>query len=131
MPKNFDPKKKNYPNDAYTKAAKLILKAYTPTIKTNLKDATWETVLDELQKTSTLKPTTIHDYRTITNSLRALLPETKGPSEITPELATRFKRLYSSTGFKKSKASDAKVYERNQKPSRTLSTNSPRCGRST
>jgi integrase len=115
VPKGFDSKKKNYPNDAYTEAAKLILKAYVPTIKTNVKNATWDTVLDELEKTSTLKPTTIHDYRTITNSLRSLLPETKGPSEITSELATRFKRLYSSTGFKKSKASDAKVYARKPK----------------
>ncbi|HET6576337.1 MAG TPA: tyrosine-type recombinase/integrase [Fimbriiglobus sp.] len=92
----------------HLETAKLISKHYAVR---NLCETTWDEALAELA-TARIRPKTLVTYKTAVANLRAVLPDTKGPSSITEELANRFHRLYAATPFRRGKASDAKEYTR-------------------
>jgi len=98
-------------NDAHTEAAKIVLKVYAPSLPVDPKKITWDKAVSELQS-SPLRPDTLSTYQTAINNLRAVMEQTKGPNDITPELAKKFARLFAAQTFKRSKQSDAKEYRR-------------------
>jgi len=119
VPKAFDPKK-GPPPDWHTETAKLILKHYTPTLASDLKKAPWNSALAELEKTPGIRPATLADYKSVVSVLRETIPDTRGPGEITAEVAKRFKRVYSSTPFTRGKGAQAKAYTRSNNTVRAV-----------
>jgi integrase len=73
---------------------------------------TWEQVLKELPTAATLRDRTLEMYREAVANLRKTIPTTRGPSDITPEVARRFRHLYATTPFTRSKREGAKQYTR-------------------
>lgn len=98
--------------DAYLAAAKIVLSYYAPTIPADLKRTTWDTAVKELAGTTSTRTKTLVTYNTAINNLRAVLPDTKGPADITPQLAERFARVYAAGKFVMSNKPDAKQYPR-------------------
>lgn len=117
VPKGWKPRKPNGdksepPPDWHMAAAKLINKYYGPTLPADPKKTTWDSAIAELEKSAAIRPKTLVTYKSALISLRAVLPDLKGPSAVTPEMAKRFARLYAVTPYKRGKASDAKEYRR-------------------
>jgi integrase len=94
--------------DAQQEARKIIVEAYTPTLPEPAKTVDWKTVTEELSQSPGLRHATIKDQLSTLSVLRSILPESEGPSDITPEQATRFKRLYSQQPFKRGKDQKSK-----------------------
>lgn len=97
----------------------VLHKAYAPTLPADPKKTTWDKAVEELIATPGLRPDSIRSYRTVIRVLRSTLPESKGPFDVTPEHAQRFKRLYLTGKTTRSKASDAKAYGRSPSSCRT------------
>ncbi len=97
--------------DAHIQSAKIVLKAFTPHLAPDPKRVGWEEVVSELSKSTDLRERSLEVYTSAISILRSLV-ETKGPGDITVEVAKRFRRLYASTGFTRSKKEGAKEYPR-------------------
>lgn len=105
--------------DAVVEAARIVLKAYSPTI-TDPAAITWKKAAAELESAcGDLRPRSVRDYQITLRTLTAtfdrdgtLVRKPRGPLDITPELAARFKRLYLSQTYRRGAASDAKQYRR-------------------
>lgn len=100
--------------DAFVEAAKIVLKAYSGTV-VDLKGLTWDEALDEVTKSARdLRPATLSGYAKAIKSLRetlgVALPPT--PSKFTREHASRYGRLFLSTGYRRSKHAGAATYKR-------------------
>jgi integrase len=113
------------PAALHIEAVKLIGRAYAPA-HSDAKRISFEDAMKEVEATTTdLRPATLHGYKRGVEQLRATLEaddktpkKPTGPSDITPEIASRFSRLFLATPYKRSKASDAE--ERKRSPA-TLS----------
>ena len=105
--------------DAHVEAAKIVLKTYFPKPDSLPGRATWDTALAELAATPGLRPDSVRGYAVAVRAFRATVPGTRGPAEVTPELAHRFKRLYLTGRTKRGKASDARTYARSPATCRT------------
>ena len=66
----------------------------------------------QLAKSTGIRDATLSDYNSVIRILVSTIPGTKGPNDISPELAQRFKRIYSSTSFTRGKSESAKTYTR-------------------
>lgn len=106
-------------NDAHIQAAKLVLKAYQPTMPANPRVTGWDEAVAELERTPGLRPDSVRNYRTVINVLRSILPDVNGPFQITQEHAHRFKRLYLSGRTTRAKGEDAKKHARSATSCRT------------
>ena len=112
---------------AWTEAAKIVLAAYNPTAKPDPRKATWEQVLKELPtfefKNGEIRESSLEAYTSRLGVLRTLLADdgkpTNGPKDVTPEIAKRFKHLYQTGTFTKSKKEGAKQYTRSAETVRT------------
>jgi hypothetical protein len=111
VPKNFEPND-NPPSEAFRKAAQAILKHYFPNPEADPIRADWDKALAHLEQTPDLRQESIRSYRKAVRAVRVILPDIKGPAEITLEKATEFKRLYLGGTFTRAKASDATQYTR-------------------
>lgn len=100
-------------SDAYLAAAKIVLREYQPSLPPDPKTTTWNEALDALPPD--MRERTLTTYRSTVHNLREELPDTKGPNDITPELAKRFRVNYGKGTFSKSDKSDAKSYKRSAK----------------
>ncbi|HEX4608553.1 MAG TPA: site-specific integrase, partial [Urbifossiella sp.] len=102
-------------SDAHVAGAKIILKHYSPTIAPDPKTATWETIVADLEADADLRPRSLEVYTSTLGMFREAVPLSKGPADVTVEVAKAFTRKYATEGFKRSKKSDAKVYPRSKK----------------
>jgi integrase len=108
------------PATAWSEAAKIVLTAYNPTAKPDPRKATWEQVLTELPsfefRDGTARPRALEAYTSRLNVFRELLKAdnkpTSGPNDVTVDVAKRFKHLYQTGTFTKSKKEGAKQYKR-------------------
>jgi integrase len=98
-------------SDAHIASAKIVLKAYSPHLPPDPKRVTWDEVISDLAKSTDLRERSLEVYTSAISILRSLV-DTKGPRDVTVEIAKQFRRLYASTGFKRSKKDDAKEYPR-------------------
>lgn len=101
-------------NDAYTEAAKLILKTYRPEKREAVKSATWEGVLADLARHEQLRTRSFDVYESAVRNLRQYVT-TAGPGDITPERANEFRRQFANGTYSKSSAPGAKQYPRGAK----------------
>ena len=114
VPNNFNPKK-DPPADWFTETAKLILKAYSPTLPTDPKTATWETILAEIESESELRPRSLEVYTSALAIFRQFVPHSKGPGDVTPEVAKAFRVKYATTAYTRSPKPDATKRTRSAK----------------
>lgn len=103
---------RNPPADAMTAAAKLILKHYAPILPPDLSKLRWDQAFDQLRGSAVIRPRTLQTYETAITHVSRLLHEARGPTQVTPELAQRFVRLYAGEKFRRGRASDAPEYSR-------------------
>lgn len=99
--------------EARTKAARVVLRRWCPT--TQARPITWSELEEKLRVKLTLnnnRHETLRDYLKTIHVLRATLPETRGPLDITDDLAQRFKADYVTTPYVKAKGPDASQYYR-------------------
>jgi integrase len=94
--------------EAWAEAARIVLRTYTDAgLKPTAKTITWPQVLEELGKhggkgKTKLRPRTLAMYRDAVTALRKTIT-TKGPFDVTPEVARRFATLYASTPYTRAK----------------------------
>lgn len=100
--------------DSHVEAAKIVLKAYKPHLPPDPRKAGWEEVETDLARSTDLRPRSLEVYTSTISILRRTV-ESRGPADVTVEAAKRFRRLYASTGFKRSAKKEAKVYPRSAK----------------
>ncbi|MCE9562979.1 MAG: site-specific integrase [Planctomycetes bacterium] len=116
VPKNFDPKKdKDPPADWFNESSKIIQRHYSPTLPTDLKKVTWETVIAEIEAECQLRTRSLEVYLSTLSIFRRYVPGSKGPGDVTAEVAIAFMKKYAADGFSRSKKSDAKKYPRKAK----------------
>lgn len=101
-------------SDAHIEAAKIVLKVYRPHLPPEPKDVTWEEVLAEIGRSVDLRARSLEVYTSTISIFRTFITS-KGPGDVTVEIAKRFRRLYATTGFKRSNKEDAKEYPRSAK----------------
>jgi integrase len=95
---------KTQEHEAWREAGKIILAAYTQAgLKPTAQTITWDQVLEALPKSGgkkrlVLKPRTLGMYTDAINALRRTV-STRGPADITPELARTFATLYATTPY--------------------------------
>ncbi|HEV3437115.1 MAG TPA: site-specific integrase [Gemmata sp.] len=104
--------RKRTEREAWPEAAKIILAAYNPEAKPDPRKATWEQVIKELPTVGEFRERGLEAYTSRLNVLREIIPNTRGPRDITLDVAKRFRQLYSTSTFKKSKKEGAKEYKR-------------------
>ena len=112
---------------AWSEAGKIVLAAYSPTAKSDPRKATWEQVVKELPtfefKSGTARPRSLEAYTSRLNVFREQLKAdgkpTYGPNDVTVDVAKRFKHLYQTGTFSKSKKEGAKQYKRSTSTVRT------------
>ena len=101
--------------DALSAAAKLVLKAYSPTLPTDPQKTTWEEAMKDVYEHSHLRERAWQVYTSILNVFRSIILDSKGPGDVTVETAKTFKQKYQNTPFKRSHKDDAKTYKRSAK----------------
>lgn len=101
-------------SDAHIEAAKIVLKAYAPHLPPDPKRVTWEDALAEFPKATSLRDRSLEVYTSTLRIFRSFV-ESKGPSDVTVEIAKRFRRQYATSGFKRSQKEDATEYPRSAK----------------
>lgn len=115
---------------AWKAVGPIILAAYSPTMtpqKPDPRQATWEQVLTELPnfefKTGRIRPRALEAYTSRLSTFRSLLQAdgkpSVGPHDVDVERAKRFKHLYTTGSFTKSKKEGAKTYRRSPTTVRT------------
>ena len=88
--------------EAWAEAAKIVMDAYDPSAKPTARTATWEHALAELPAAD-LRPRALEVYvsgiNILRNTLLAAKPPiaTTRPHDITPEVAKRFRSVFTST----------------------------------
>ena len=88
--------------DAYTEAAKIVLRTYDPTVPVaNPGKLSWAQAAAYIRATPDLSPESVRNYTLALAVIRKHYPTTKGPGEITPALAERWKREYLSGTYTK------------------------------
>jgi hypothetical protein len=110
VPRNWTPER-DPPPDAFTQAAKLIAEHHLPAADAHPIRATWDEAIAHLGATPDLRPDSIRGYLTAVRAVRAVL-DTRGPVDVTVELAHRWKRAFLSGRYVRGKASDAATYPR-------------------
>src|SRR5262249_6846074 len=110
VPRHWTPEK-DPPPDAFTAAAKLVVKHYLPASDSHPIRTTWDQAMAHLEDTPDLRPDSIRGYRTAGRAVRAVL-DTRGPADVTPALAHTWKRQFLAGRYTWGKASDAKSYAR-------------------
>ncbi|OWK46486.1 tyrosine-type recombinase/integrase [Fimbriiglobus ruber] len=108
-------KSRNPPNDVFTAAAKIILKVYSPTLPAKVRSPSWDKVITELPAAASLRDKSLETYLSIIRIFRTYVSESKGPGDVTVEIAKSFRFQYGKESFKRSKKSTAKTYERSAK----------------
>lgn len=106
--------------DAVIEAARIVLAAYAPPTATTHSVVTWDTAAAGLDAAcGDLRPRSVNDYQITLRVLVAtfeqdptLASPPRGPREVTPELAGRFKRLYLSQTYRRGRGDEAKRYRR-------------------
>jgi integrase len=101
-------------NDAVVEAARIIVKAYAPHLPPDPKRVTWERVIAELEQSARLRPRSLEVYTSTINILRKVVTS-RGPADVTAEVAKQFRRVYASTKFRRSDKDGAKEYPRSAK----------------
>lgn len=101
--------------DACNVGAEIVRSYYAPTIVPDARTATWEAVMADLSGDSTLRPRSLEVYTSTLNVFRRSVPTTKGPGDVTAEIAQAFIKRYAADGFKRGRASDARTYPRSSK----------------
>ncbi len=98
----------NFRNDA----AKIIARAYASHYP-DPKRVTWDGALDAVERGARdLRPATMVAYRKAVKVFRETIDGTKGPADVTPDIASRFGGLFLAGTYKRGKASDAREYDR-------------------
>lgn len=80
-------------------AVVMIREAFAP--KTITKEPTWDEAIAAMTRqmeADNLRPTTMQQYLLVVSSLRKAFPQAKGPAEITPEMASRYKAIRRAAG---------------------------------
>lgn len=80
-------------------AVAIVRDEYAPRARSA--SVSWDRALDELvrhMKGQNLRPRTVEDYELALGNLRAAFPQARGPSEITTEMARRYKLLRIEAG---------------------------------
>jgi integrase len=98
--------------EAWPEAARIVLAAYNPEEKPDPRKATWDQVVKELPTLGEFRERGLEAYTSRINVLRQIIPHAKGPHDITVDAAKRFKQLYSTGTFTKSKKTGATEYKR-------------------
>ncbi|MCU0705385.1 MAG: site-specific integrase, partial [Fimbriiglobus sp.] len=101
--------------DAQNEGSQIVLRCYSPTIAPDPKTATWEIVMADLEADTGLRERSLEAYTSILNVFRRYVPLSKGPGDVTVEIAKAFAAKYARDGFKRGHASDAKAYPRSAK----------------
>lgn len=101
--------------DAFNAGAKIVLSVYAPTIAPDTRTATWQAVMADLSAETTLRPRSLEVYTSTLNVFRRYVPASKGPGDVTAEIAQAFAKKYAADGFKRGRASDARTYPRSNK----------------
>jgi hypothetical protein len=81
---------------AHEAAAQVIAEAYLP--QSPLQNMAWDEAIEKIKeqwKAQNLRPRTIDDYLAMIKCFRLAFPESRGPHDVTPEHASRFKILRS------------------------------------
>lgn len=99
------------PVDVLQEAAKLVVRAYAPTLPSDPRKVRWDDAMQKLSAAA-IRPKTLETYRTAVANLRAALPDVPGPAHVTPELASEFARVFAAGSFKRGKAEAAATYRR-------------------
>jgi hypothetical protein len=84
--------KENSQKRAHEAACQIIQEELTPKVQT--RNVTWDETVEKmlvLMKAQNLRPATIQDYRYMVQTVRRVLPWTKGPADVTVEFAKEFK----------------------------------------
>ncbi|HEV3385675.1 MAG TPA: site-specific integrase [Gemmata sp.] len=101
--------------EAWPEAGKIVLAAYSSKdIKPTAKTVTWDYVLLQLPTAATFRTRTLGMFKDTVNALRRTVT-THGPYDITPEIARRFRHLYATGTYTRSKREGAKEYTRSAK----------------
>jgi integrase len=96
----------------HNEAAKHIVRAYRSTTP-DLSRIGWEAAMTEVGNSTTVRPKTLLAFQKAIKQLRSTLDTpTTSPADITPELATRFGRLFMSSTYTRGKQSDAVARKR-------------------
>jgi integrase len=103
------------PVEALEAAAKIVASVYSTGLPLDPRKVTWEKVAEELPKAADLRERTLDTYMSAVRILRQHLPGSKGPADVTPEAAKRFRHEYGAGTFKRSKRADATEYKRSPK----------------
>ncbi len=77
----------------------MIRESFAP--KALIKEPTWDEAIAAMTRqmeADNLRPTTIQQYILVVGSLRKAFPQSKGPAEITPEMASRYKAIRRAAG---------------------------------
>jgi len=102
-------------SDAHLEGLKIVNRAYAGTITPDSKNATWDEVLADLANSIDLRPRSLEVYRSTVAIFRRICTKSKGPGDVTVELAKWSRRQYQITGFTRSEQEGAKVYPRSPK----------------
>jgi integrase len=102
-------------SDAQREGSLIVLRHYSPTIAPDPRTATWESVVADLAADAGLRERSLEAYTSILNVFRRYVPLSKGPGDVTAEIAKAFTAKYARDGFKRGHASDAKAYPRSAK----------------
>ena len=84
--------KENSQKRAHEAACQIIQEELSPKVQTS--NVTWDETVEKmlvLMKAQNLRPATIQDYRYMVQTVRRVLPWTKGPADVTVEFAKEFK----------------------------------------
>ena len=93
--------------DARAEAERIVLAEYAPAPDELPQSATWEEAVAHLEQSPDLRLDTVRAYKTAVRAVRLVLPALAGPSDVTPELAHKFKRQFLAGEYARGKASDA------------------------
>ncbi len=102
---------------AEEEAVKIIRQAYSAR---PIECPPWEEAVSAMRKAmiaNNNRPSTIDDYENTLGVLRTFFPQTRGPGDVTPQLAKRFKAEYATRQYVRRKAAEPKVWMgRGRKP---------------
>jgi hypothetical protein len=103
------------PVEAIQAAAQHVVKVYAPTMPPDPRKVTWEKVVETLPAAGELRPKSLVVYLSIVNVFRKHVPTSKGPADVTVEVARKFRTDYASTPFTRSGSPKGPKYKRSPK----------------